>query len=396
MFGTYLYLQLCKALSTLKEEKPEMEIYFTNHPLPSMSGSFSANPVFYEGDRLSDLEEPRAFLAGIDRELEKNKNLTRDLKLLKQQYETLIHLGTLPLSYEYYYSLALWLSSLETVLFMLRNGIAYTIYEHGKDKKPLQIMHTTAILAYEACYGHWPSIQDTGSRRRQFENLLAHFYLTKHFHEIADLSAPGCYGIKNVGHYWLPGIIDAISSLSGGNTILELENQLAWNHDLEVCIGERRPTWEQGFRPYVIVAIQVPVQSRSSLLTHLKHILDDIAAAAADGHFKKRYNPSWWSNPAPMDMEDMKEILVSDANSAEKLAKIFLKMLTHPKQFLSSNNTSAIYLVYDSFMSLYKSPNNEKVLKSSLQALEKIRDDMANREGPSPRGCLSPSMRENV
>lgn len=370
LFGTFLYLQLCKSLMDLKEEMPAMEVYFTNHPLTPQTDFLDSHLPLYEDGSAGDFEECSVFLEGVERRLTKNKTENSSLQKLKQQYQDLLYPLMKPLSYSIYYSRAMWLLSLENALFMQNDGISYGIYEHGKDKKALQIIHTNTILLYETFYGVWPSIQDLGSDRQDFNNLLAHLFQTKHFQALAEQSVPGRFGIRNVSRYWLPDTLEAIANLAG-DKIFEVENRLALNYKMEVSIGEKKPSWDQQYMPCLVRSIQLSEENRLTLLAHLNDLVKDESLWI----LKKRYNPGIWQETLPVGVEDMRIILNSGLSAAERLANMYHLIITHPELF--SRRTATTHIVYESLISLYNYPNDEFVIRKSMETLVKMKEDVS-------------------
>ncbi len=274
LFGSFLYLQLCKSLSDLKKEEPGRDIYFTTHSLIPKTEHLDSIMPEYDDNTGVDYEECSVFLEGMERDLAKNPDNFVKLQEIKQQYEKIISPETTPTTASVYYSRPQWLLSLENVA-MQNRGVSYSIYEPGNGRKAIHLMHTNTVMLYESNYGEWPNILDSGKKREDFNKLFAHLFHTKHFQRLNELSAPGSLGIRNVSQYLLPDTLRTIYDTTDNCSLLEVENHLALNYQLDSCIGVKMPAWDLAYMPCLLRAIRLSVENRIALVGHLKDLIKD-------------------------------------------------------------------------------------------------------------------------
>lgn len=102
----------------------------------------------------------------------------------------------------------LYLSSLEQIVTSAAGGISIGSCVSGKDRKALEISHTSAMRVFHTMYGRLPPFEaktkSDARDMRKFSDMFARIYCTKHQHAVANLNAPGSFGLKTPEMY-LPG-----------------------------------------------------------------------------------------------------------------------------------------------------------------------------------------------
>lgn len=215
--------------------KIELEIQSTNHSLNLANRWDFTAPAS---------DSSKTFIEGVNSFIENNPRHESiyDIQLLLAEYSKILGMGSL-LHANYYDKnrRELYLSSLEQLIIVRENGIAYGSCVSAKDRKALEFMHTDAMELYHHFYGTWPSYVDVSeSERAKFVDIFSHLYLTRHHHRSAALNAPGSEGIKTPSMY-LPE--DICAAIEGKYLIYQTEaegNALSLVDDANASINELR------------------------------------------------------------------------------------------------------------------------------------------------------------
>ena len=109
----------------------------------------------------------------------------------------------------------LYLSSLEQFVISECGGISIGSCVSGKDRKAVEIAHTDALKIFFNLYKTIPPLVAENEKDRAdmaaFAEIFAEIYCTKHQMAIADLNAPGSFGIKTPAMYLPNHLQEAIA-----------------------------------------------------------------------------------------------------------------------------------------------------------------------------------------
>lgn len=156
------------------------------------------------------------FITSINSYLSKHpqQSNAHEIKALLEQYIELLAKGSLyHVNFHDLNMRELFLSSLEQLITVRQNGIAYGSCVSAKDRKALEFMHTDAMELYHHWYGNWPLYNDVeNSSRAAFVDIFAHLYISRHHQRSASLNAPGSEGIKTPTMYLPIDITTSIES----------------------------------------------------------------------------------------------------------------------------------------------------------------------------------------
>lgn len=167
-------------------------------------------------------------------------NLPEDVVALIANYEALLNLGigaTIffdPIKHE------LFLSSLEQLIILKLGGYSYGSCVSNKDRKVIELIHTTAMMVYRELKGAFLKSDDTAENRSFFVSLVVDIYLSDHHQKFSGDNAPGCNAIKTPDKYFPGDVSLEIKRRTGNDSRLEEDERIANNNKVsEIYIGTR-------------------------------------------------------------------------------------------------------------------------------------------------------------
>ncbi len=201
----------------------------TNHPLNY------ANKVFFT---TATDKHCVAFKQYVSQALEAEPN--QEVSALLEEYESLLAQDSSVRALLGERTRELFLSSLEQLMAVRLNGIAYGSCVSGKDRKACELMHTDACEIYFKKYHRWPSYNDVGRQREQFVEIFVQIYLTQHHDKSAALNAPGASAIKTPQVYLAVDIVTAIGKKLRQPYWYDTSDAVASNNELHSIIASGR------------------------------------------------------------------------------------------------------------------------------------------------------------
>lgn len=262
----------------------------------------------------------------------------------------------------------LWLSSLEGLMLPL-----YGSCISGKDRKPLAIMHLVSMWIYHDMYGIWPHINDTGSERANFVDIVSELFVSIHAQVHSGQNAKGSEALKNVKHYFPPDICAAIYEKMGRD-YLDIEDRIASNNELK-DMGNLPAKMRHNFVYCANAALKLSEEARESLLTEMRAINEELPYWAGQTYYQTL---NFWGYSAPTGvgaMKDTKGLLPSQdrpPSSTELLAEWFHTILSRSK-IQNAWRTDKTQRYYDCVTSLIESADPNALLAETLVKLGKIK-----------------------
>lgn len=309
-----------------------------------------------------------------------------DLALLANEYEAALKSGWGTATFFDYNGRELFLSSLENLLMMKMQGVSYGSCVSGKDRKAIEAIHTDAMLLYRYIYGYWPSYNDTGLERRQFVELVAKIYLSRHQHMHAGQNAPGSEGLKTPDVYLPADIAQAIRELSGQPDILTRDDCLASNNEVKrVVLGSKQHSDKAAID--IEAAKKLSESDRVALLNKLKAIMGQRR------FWHERTTTlglGWWSLSAPTGINQITLILdrfdPSQHVSASEtiLAEIYAVVRERPMTNTKRDETTQ--KVYALLRELCVSKSPQSIIDLSLAKLDSIKEESFSKSSDATTG----------
>lgn len=292
-----------------------------------------------------------------------------DLVLLIKEYEGLLNSGLGSATFLDYYGRELFLSSLEGMLIINMGGRPYGSCVSGKDREALHLIHLNAMWLYRQKYGRWPSINDAGSERANFVELVVLLYASGHHHEHAGQNAPGSDGIKTPGGYFPADIVNAIREKLGADALYK-DDTLATNNEVRK-IERISSRIKSDYVSCTMAARCLKETSREQLIEKIKAIVGE----SQFWRSKKSY--SFYST-SPRGIAKVKMILapenLSDRNNYNTIniiADIYHALSQRPTY--SPDRHPLTQQFYNIVLGLYVHKSPEELVDDALADLEEIK-----------------------
>ena len=261
----------------------------------------------------------------------------------------------------------LWLSSLENLQIILEDGISYGSCVSGKDRKSLEQIHTDAMILYRLIYGSWPSINDSGSARANFVELVADLYETRHPHEHADQNAPGANGIKTPYKYFPEDISAAICKRRGLQALV-MDDIMATNNEVD-RIGNAKHLVKPNYASCLIGVLKLSEDNQQKLWGVLKDVFED----GSYWDEKKSWSPKIWTS-SPQAIGQIKGELDVGNDVVSSIANIYHAISQRPEDsYWRATETQELY---QCIRTLYKAADPESLIDGALKQLGAIRQNV--------------------
>lgn len=276
-------------------------VYSTNHPFNYARIAIStpsASPECLEilkaaQDHLNEMQQ---------RGDPEQEQYLHDLNELITEYDKTLNSGHGTAWATDYNGRELFLSYLEDILVSYIGGVSYGSCVSGKDRKAIQLIHTSAMLVFHEQYGHWPMYTEVypSPDRNNFVQIFTQLYCSHHHQLFSGQNAPGSNGIKNPEAYLPTDIINAIESKN-----LAQDDRLASNNEVENIVPVTNVSANY---PHCLMAANrlshVNVNSLLKLLTIIVHEENFWASkttpnvfSTASSYLPKLFAPNYWREP---------------------------------------------------------------------------------------------------
>lgn len=303
-----------------------------------------------------------------------------DLARLSRDYQNLLGSPTLSATCLDYYGREMSLAGLESLLaHAMHDMIATGSCISGKDRRPLALMHASAMWLYHHRYGTWPSYFDRGEARARFVDILSDLYLTRQAHEHAGQNAPGADGIKHPHNYFPADVVEAIKR-KAGDDVLVRHDRLASNNEvkdifsrekgvigsLKLFFSDAYDQIKPGQASCTLAALKLDADSRLGLLGQLKIINSETRFWQS----RRSYTlPFFGSDRGPDGVDSFKTIGNRAGTSPiNVLAAIYMGVLSRPQKYWPRDDDTQDY--YAQLKSLIQADDPQLLLPQVMIHLE--------------------------
>lgn len=271
----------------------------------------------------------------------------------------------------------LFLSSLEHIIVLKIGGFSHGSCVSGKDRKGIELLHTSAMLVYKLLYGAWPKSYDDfkaedGSKaaRARFVDIFVGLYVTWHQHIHAGFNAPGSDGLKFPSQYLPKDISEAINKRIGADTTKN-DDRRASNNEVKTISPElkKEPTEDSIFElKGLLMAIQLGEVNCTLIYDAICPIIGEKSLWRGEHTLFKG---------TPEGINDINNVAFnrkgSDLDSnVKRMGMIFSKMLKRPDKPGDRNDHTL--MVYGDLKGFYD-PKNQMSL---AELVEKTTRDFKN------------------
>lgn len=334
-------------------ENSNAEIIYANHAL---------NYVRFWHITWPDNEASKNIIGMADKQLKAKQDSS--LQSLKKAYEDLLNsewgTGTI------YDSLGreLLLSSYEQLIACKANGFSYGSCVSGKDRKSLEFIHTDAMILYHHIYKRWPHYRDEPAERKNFVEIVARMYISRHIHELAGQNALGADGIKTPAMYLPSDIYRRIINLMQTENALAEDDRMASNNEVKTIDKSLQ-------KGHVITTIDtytlqwlasIAGDNTQKFINFLEYYL------APRSFFQATMNYGLWSSRPyqPKGISDFRSVLDQDMSAAEKFQKILQCMETRPRK--DDSRKEFTKTLYNNLFDMLDNPvNTNNIIDNMLQ-----------------------------